>query len=119
MDSHISKGNKKRTKQVTEKNLYIFEKHLQSSFSPLGFENNITQVAAVIRDALPKPFSKVFHHYVGHLWGNGGNFLTNSVLKCFEGLRPMFINLGLEVSPQEKIAGGQIGRARGPPDIAS
>ena len=75
--------------------LYIFEKYLQSSFSPLGFENNIIKVAAVIRDALPKPFSKVFHHYVGHLWGNGGNFLMNSVLKCFEGLRPMFINLGL------------------------
>ena len=109
MDSHISKSNKKRTKQVTEKKLYIFEKYLQSSFFPLGFKNNITQVAAVIRDALPKPFSKVFHHYVGHLWGNGGNFLMNSVLKCFEGLRPMFINLGLEVSPQEKTAGGQIG----------
>jgi len=119
MDSHISKGNKKRTKQVTEKKLYIFEKHLQYSFSPLGFENNITQVAAVIRDALPKPFSTVFQHYVGHLWGNGGNFLTNSVLKCSEGLRSMFINLGLEISPQEKIARGQIGRARGPPDITS
>ena len=76
-------------------------------------------MAAVIRDALPKPFSKVFHHYVGYLWANGGNFLANSVLKCFEGFRPMFIILGLEVSPQEKIAGGQIGRARGPPDIAS
>jgi len=86
---------------------------------PLDFENNITEVAAVIRDALPKPFSKVFHHYVGHLWGNGGNFLKNSVLMCFEGLRPMFINIGLEVSPQEKIAGGQIGRTRGPLDIAS
>ena len=109
MDSHISKGNKKRTKQVTGKKLYIFEKYLQSIFSSLGFENNITQVAAVIRDALPKPFSKVFDHYVGHLWGNGGNFLTNNVLKCFEGLRPMFINLGREVSPQLKIAGGQIG----------
>ena len=81
-------------------------------FSPLGFKNNVTQVAVVIRDALPKPFSKVFHHYVGHLWGNGGNFLTNSVLKCFEGLRPIFINLGLEVSPQEKITGGQIRWAR-------
>jgi hypothetical protein len=35
MDSHISKGNKKRTKQVTEKKkLYIFEKYLQSSFFP-------------------------------------------------------------------------------------
>jgi len=78
-------------------------------FSPLGFKNNVTQVAVVIRDALPKPFSKVFHHYVGHLWGNGGNFLTNSVLKCFEGLRPMFINLGLQVSLQEKIARCQIG----------
>ena len=78
----------------------------------------MTQVVAVVRDALPKLFSKVFHHYVGHLWGKGGNFLTNSILKGFEGLRPMFINLGLEVSPQEKIAGGQIGRARGPPDIA-
>jgi len=41
-------------------------------------------VAAVIRDELPEPFSKVFHHYVGHLWRNGGNFLTNSVLKCFD-----------------------------------
>jgi len=99
--------------------LYIFEKYLQSSFSPLGSENNITQLAAVIRYALPKPFSKVFHHYVGHLWGNGGNFLTNSFLKCLEGFRPMFINLGLEVSLQEKIAGGQIGLARGSPDIAS
>jgi len=76
-------------------------------------------MAAVIRDELPKPFSKVFHHYVCHLWGNGGKFLTNSILKCFEGLRPMFINLGLEVSPQEKISGGQIVWARGPPDIAS
>jgi len=37
----------------------------------LGFENNITQVAAFIRDAKPKPFSKVFHHFVGHFWGNG------------------------------------------------
>jgi len=69
-------------------------------FSPIGFENNITRVAAVIRDALPKPFSKVFHHYVGHPWANGGNFLANIVLKCFEGLRSMFINLDLEVSPQ-------------------
>ena len=69
MDTHISKGNTKRTKQVTEKKLYIFEKYLQYSFSPLGFEINIAQVAAVIRDAQPKPFSKVFRHYVGHLWG--------------------------------------------------
>jgi len=92
---------------------------LQSSFFPLGFENNITQVAAVIRDELSKPFSKVYHHYVGHLWGNAGNFLTDSVLKCFEGLRPMLLNLGPEVSPQEKIAGYQIGRARGPTVIAS
>ena len=118
MDSHISKGNKKQTKQVIEKSFIFSKSTYNLVFSPLGFENNITQVAAVIRDALPKPFSKVFHHYVGHLWGNGGNFLTNSVLKCFEGLRPMCINLGLEVSPQEKIAGGQIGRACGLPDIA-
>ena len=104
MDTHISKGNKKRTKQLTVKR-FIFSK---STYN-LSFENNITQVAAVIRDALPKPFSKIFHHCVGHLWGNGGNFLTNSILKCFEVLRPMFINLGLEVSPPEKIAGGQIG----------
>jgi len=76
-------------------------------------------MAAVIRDKLSKPFSKVFHHYVGHLWGNDGNLLKNSVPKCFEGLRPMFINLGLEVSPQGKIAGGQIGRARGTSDISS
>ena len=98
--------------------LDLFTYNLVPPPPPLDFENNITQVAAVIRDALPKPFSKVFHHSVGHLWGNGGNFLTNSVLKCFEGLRPMFINLGLEVSAQEKIAGVQIERARGPPDIA-
>jgi len=96
-------------KTTYSKKIYIFEKYLQSKFFPLSFENNITQVAAVIRDALPKPFSKIFHHCVGHLWGNGGNFLTNSILKCFEVLRPMFINLGLEVSPPEKIAGGQIG----------
>ena len=119
MDSHISKGNKKRTKQVTEKSFIFSKSTYNLVFFPLGFENNITQVAAVIRDALPKPFSKVFHHYVGHLWGNDGNVLTNTVLKCFEGLRPMFINLSLEVSTQKKIAGGQIGRARGPPDIAS
>ena len=82
MDSHISKGNNKRTKQVTEKKLYIFEKYSQSSiFSlPLGFENNITQVVAVTRDALPKPLSIIFHHSVGHSGGNGGKFLTNSVL---------------------------------------
>ena len=90
------------------KKLYIIVKYLQSSFIPLGFENNITQVLAVICDALPKLFSEVFHHYVGHLWENGGSFLTNRVLKCFEGLRPIFINLSLEVSPQEKIVGGQI-----------
>ena len=96
-------------KTTYSKKIYIFEKYLQSKFFPLSFENNITQMAAVIHDALPKPFSKVFHRSVGHLWGNGGNFLTNSVLKCYEGLRPMFINLGLEVSPQEKITGGQIG----------
>jgi len=69
MDSHISKGNKKRMKEVTEKS-FIFSKSTSTYnlvFSPLGFENNITQVAAVIRDALPKPLSKVFHHYVGHL----------------------------------------------------
>jgi len=119
MDSHISKGNKKRMKQVIEKRFIFLKSTYNLVFSPLGFENNITQVAAVIRDALPKPFSKVFHHYVGHRWGNGSNFLTSSILKCFEGLRPMFINLGLEVSPQEEIAGGQIGRVRGPPDIAS
>jgi len=87
----------------------MFKKYLQSSIFSSGFKNNITRVAAVIRDVLTKPFSKVFHHYVCHLWGNGVNFLTKSVLKCFEGLRPMFINLGLEVSPQEKIAGSQIG----------
>jgi hypothetical protein len=34
-----------------QKKLYIFEKYLKSSFFPLGFENNITQVAAVIRGA--------------------------------------------------------------------
>ena len=109
MDSHISKGNKKRTKQVTEKSFIFSKSTYNLVFFPLGFENNITQVAAVIRDALHKPFSKVFHHYVGHLWGNGGNFLTNSVLKCFEGLRTTFINLCLEVSPQQKIAGSEIG----------
>ena len=49
------------------KKLYIFEKYLQSSFFPLGFESNITQVAAVIRDALPKPFSKVYI-YTGIYW---------------------------------------------------
>ena len=96
------KGNKKRTKQVTEKS-FIFSKIAYNLvFSALGFENNITQVAIVICDALLKPFSKVFHYYVGHLWGNGGNFLTNSLLKCLEGLRPMFLNLVLEVSPQGK-----------------
>ena len=116
MDSHISKGNNKRMKQVTEESFIFSKSTYNLVFSALGFENNITQVVAVIRDTLPKPFSKVFHHYVGHLWGNGGNFLANSVLKCFEGLRPMFINLGLEVSPQEKITGGQIGRACGPPE---
>ena len=73
MDSHISKGNKKTNETSYRKKLYIFVKYLQSSFIPLGFENNITQVVAVIRDALLKPFSKVFHHYVGHLWGNGGS----------------------------------------------
>jgi hypothetical protein len=56
MDSHISKGNKRRTKQVTEKKNFIFSKSTYSLvFPPLGFENYITQVAAVIRDALPKP----------------------------------------------------------------
>jgi len=119
MDSHISKGNKKRTKQITETSFIFLKRTYNLVFSPLGFENNITLVAAVIRDALPKPFSKVFHHHVGHHWVNGGNFLTSSVLKCFEGLRPMFINLGLEVCPLEKIARGQISRARGPPNIAS
>ena len=44
-------------------------------------------MAAVIRNVLLKLLSKVFHHYVGHLWWNGVNFLTNSILKCFEGLR--------------------------------
>ena len=83
MDSHISKGNKKRTKQVTEKSFIFSKSTYNLVFSPLGFENNITQVAAVICDALPKLFSKVFHHYVGHLWRNGGNFPMNSVLKCF------------------------------------
>jgi hypothetical protein len=73
MDSHISKGNKKRTKQVTEKSFI---------------------------------FSKSTYNLVGHLWGNGGNFLTN--FKCSEGLRPMIINLGLEVPPQETNARGQI-----------
>jgi hypothetical protein len=34
---------------------------------PLGYENNITQVAAFIRDTLPKPLSKVFHDSVGHI----------------------------------------------------
>ena len=108
MDSHISKGNKKRMKQVTENSFIFLKSTYNLAFFPLGFENNITQVAAVIHDALPKLFPKVFHHYVGHLWGNGGNFLMNSILKCFEDLRLMFINLGLGVSPQEKIAGGQI-----------
>ena len=58
MDSHISKGNKKRTKQVTEKKSFIFSKSTYNLVStpPLGFENNITQVAVVIRDELPKPF---------------------------------------------------------------
>ena len=73
-------------KVVTEKSFIFSKSTYNLLFSPLGFENNITQVAAVIRDALPKPFSKVFHRYVGHLWANGGNFLTNSVLKCFEGV---------------------------------
>jgi hypothetical protein len=36
MDSHISKGNKNRTKEVTEKNLYIFEKYL-NLFFPIRF----------------------------------------------------------------------------------
>ena len=90
MDSHISKGNKNRMQQVTEKRFIFSKSTYNLVFFPLGFENNITQVAAIIRDALPKPFSRVFHHYVGHLWGNGGNFLTNSVRKCFEGLRPMY-----------------------------
>ena len=80
MDSHISKGNNKRTKQVTEKSFIFSKSTYNLVFSPLGFENDITQVEAVIRDELQKPFSTVFHHYVGHLWGNGGNFLTNSVL---------------------------------------
>jgi hypothetical protein len=97
MDFHISKRNKKRPKHVTEKSFIFFKSMYDLVFSPLGFENYITHVAAVIRDALPKPFSKIFHHYLGHLLGIGGNFLTNSVLKCFEGLRPMFINLGLEL----------------------
>ena len=107
MDSHISKVIK--TKETSYRKNLIFEKYSQSNFSPLAFENNITQVAAVIHDALPKPFSQVFHHYVGHLWRNGSKFFTKSVLKWFEGLRLMFV----------KIAGGQIGRARGTPDIAS
>jgi len=55
MDSHISKGNKNYRNKLQKKKLYIFERYLV--FSPLGFENNITQFAAVIRDALPKPFS--------------------------------------------------------------
>ena len=119
MYSHIWKGNKKRTKQVTEKSVIFSKSTYNLVFFPLGFENNIPHLAAVIRDALPKRFSKVFHHFVGHLWRSGDNFPTNSLLKCFEGLRPMFISLGLEVSPQEKIASRQIGRARGPPDIVS
>ena len=72
-------------------------------------------MAAVIRDVLPKPSSKVLHHYVGQLWANGGNFLTNSVLKCFEGLRPTFMNLSLEVSPQEKSQGVKSGELAGHP----
>ena len=74
MDSHISKGNKKRMKQVTEKSFIFLKSTYNLVLFPLGFENNITEVVAVIRDELPKPFSKVFHHYVGHLWGNGENF---------------------------------------------
>jgi len=95
--------------------MYIFDCTYNLVFSLLDFENNSTKVAAVIRDALPKPFSKVFHHYVRYLWGNGGNFLTNSVFKCFEGLGPMFINLGLEVNPQEKIAGVKSDEREGHP----
>jgi hypothetical protein len=81
MDSHISKGNKKQLKQITEKKVYILEKYLQSSFFPLGFENYITQVVAVIRDALLKPFCKVCHHYLGHLWGNCGKVFEADVYK--------------------------------------
>ena len=62
MDSHISKGNKKRTTQVTEKSFIFSKSTYNLVFSSLGFGNNITQVAAVIRDALPQPFSKVFRH---------------------------------------------------------
>jgi hypothetical protein len=62
MDSHISKDNKKRTKQVTEKSFIYSKSTYNLVFSPLGFENNITQVVAVFRVALPKPFSEVFHH---------------------------------------------------------
>jgi len=69
MDSNISKGNKNPTKQVTKKSFIFSKSTYNLVFSPFGFENNITQVAAVIRDAQPKPFSKVFRHYVGHLWG--------------------------------------------------
>jgi hypothetical protein len=61
MDSHISKGNRKRAKQGTKKS-FIFSKSICNLlFFPFGFEN-IIQVAAVIGDALPKPFCKVFHH---------------------------------------------------------
>jgi hypothetical protein len=72
-------------------------------------------MAAVIRNALPKSFSKNFHHSVGHLWGNGSNFLKNSILTCFESLSPMFINLGLEESSQEKITGVKSGEHAGYP----
>jgi hypothetical protein len=109
MDSHISKGNKKTNKTNYRKNLYIFKKYLQSSFSPQGFEIISLRWRPLFAMHCTSHSLKVFHHSDGHLWGNGGNFLANSVLKCFEGLRPMSINLGLEVSPKVKIAGDQIG----------
>jgi len=42
MDSHISKGNKKRMKEVTEKSFIFSKSTYNLVFSPLGFENNIT-----------------------------------------------------------------------------
>jgi len=63
--------------------------------------------------------SVIVHDLENHFRCNGSNFLSYRLLRSFQSLGTLFVNLCLEVAPEKKIAGGQIWQTRRPHGITT
>jgi len=114
MKSRISKVNSE--KGLRYENLFFINWNLKVSTCNKVFycvsKNYISQIWALLSKAHIQAFQEVFHCSHLYILWNSGDFFFSGFLEIFKSLILIFININLEISPQQKVAETEIKKLR-------